>query len=207
MHADANILERYQSQIIQILKFLVFIVLARSFYIIFLILNYTILFVRVAVVVNFINKFCSRFRTAHLSGSGNTAMAFLCSFHSRTGTSCLYDRLDKNKSLEIISLCNCSKDITGHFSHLSFFGITTESKLILARVGVLARRRLHLKSWTLFAYITGVNSGLAGGETLPIAMYRKSYPNVEQTEKQIGVFPTWYPNESLRQQESPSWIR
>ena len=59
MHADANILERYQSQIIQILKFLVFIVLTRSFFIIFLILNYTILFVRVAVVVNFINKFCS----------------------------------------------------------------------------------------------------------------------------------------------------
>ena len=91
------LLERYQSQIIQILKFLVFIVLAGSFYIIFLILNYTILFVRVAVVVNFINKFCSRFRTAYLSGSANSAMAFSCSFHSRTGTSCSYDRLDKNK--------------------------------------------------------------------------------------------------------------
>jgi len=136
MHADANILERYQSQIIQILKCLVFIVLARSFYIIFLILNYTILFVRVAVVVNFINKFCSRFRTAYLSGSANTAMVFSCSFHSRTGTSCSYDTLDKNKSLEIISLCNCSKDSTVHFSHLSFFGITTESELILTGVGV-----------------------------------------------------------------------
>ena len=32
MHADANRLERYQSQIIQMLKFLVFIVLARSFF-------------------------------------------------------------------------------------------------------------------------------------------------------------------------------
>ena len=103
LNADANLLERYQSQIIQILKFLVFTVLARSFYIIFLILNYTILFVRVAVVVNFINKFCSRFPTAYLSGSAKTAMAFSCSFQSRTGTSCSYDRLDKNKSLEIIS--------------------------------------------------------------------------------------------------------
>ena len=84
------------------------------------------------------NKFCSRFRTAYLSGSANTAMAFSCSFHSRTGTSCSYDRLDKNKSLEIISLCNCSKDITGHFSHLSFLGITTESELILARAGVFS---------------------------------------------------------------------
>ena len=35
MHPDANILERCQSKKIQILKFLVFIVLARSFYVIF----------------------------------------------------------------------------------------------------------------------------------------------------------------------------
>ena len=104
----------------------------------FFILNYAILFVRVVVAVNFINKFCSRFPTAYLSGSANTAMAFSYSFQSRTGTSCSYDRLDKNKSLEIISLCNCSKDITGHCSHLSFSGITTESELILSRVGVFS---------------------------------------------------------------------
>jgi len=105
---------------------------------VFLILNYAILFVRVAVVVNFIKKFCSWFPTAYLSGSAKTAMAFSCSFQRRTGTSCSYDRLDKNKSLEIISLRNCSKDITGHCSHLSFSGKTTESELILARVGVFS---------------------------------------------------------------------
>ena len=97
MHADANLLDRYQSQIIQILKFFVFIVLARSVCIIFLILNYTILFVRVAVVVNFINKFCSRFPTAYLSSSAKTAMAFSCSLQSRTGTSCSYDRLGQER--------------------------------------------------------------------------------------------------------------
>ena len=186
MHADANLLERYQSQIIQILKFSVFIVLARSFYIIFLILNYTISSVRVAVVVHFINNFCSRFPMAYLSGSVNAAMEFLCSFQSRT-------RLDKNKSLEIITL---RKDITGHCSHLSFSGITMESELILARVCVVARKRLHLKNWTLFAHITGVNSGLAGRETLPRAMYHKSFPNMGQTEKQIGVFRKWYQNDT-----------
>ena len=74
---------------------------SQEFYIIFLILNYTILFVRVAVVVNFINKFWSRFPTAYLSGSAKTAMAFSCSFQSRS--SCSYDRLDKNKSIEKIS--------------------------------------------------------------------------------------------------------
>ena len=159
-----------------------------------MILNYTILFVRVAAVVNFINNFCSRFPTAYLLGSAKTAMAFSCSFQSRTGTSCSYDRLDKNRSLEIISLRNCSKDITGHCSHPSLSEITTESELILTRVGVF-REETSSQNWTLFAHITGVNSGLAGGETLPSAMYRNSYPNMEQTEEQIGVFRKWYPNE------------
>ena len=88
MNADANLSERCQLQIIQILKF-------RSFCIILLILDYTILFFRF------------RFPKAYLSGSANTAMAFLCSFQSRSGTSWSYDRLDKSKSLEIISLRNC----------------------------------------------------------------------------------------------------
>ena len=145
MHADANLLERYQSQIIQIFKCLLFIVLARSFYIIFLTLNYTILFLRVAVVVNFINNFCSRFPTAYFSSSAKTAMAFSRSFQSTTGTSCSYDRLNKNESLEIISLHNCSKDITGHCSHLSFSGITTESELILASVGVFSEEETSPK--------------------------------------------------------------
>ena len=103
----------------------------------------------------------SRFLTAYLSGS---AMVFSCSFQSRTGTSGSYDRLDKNKSLEIIRLHNCSKDITGHCSHLSLSEITTESELILTRVGVFSEEETS-QNWTLFAHITGVSSGLAGGET------------------------------------------
>lgn len=68
-------------------------------------------------------------------------MAFSCSFKGVTGTDCSYDRLDKTKSLQIISLQNCSKDITNHCSHWSFSGITTESELILARVGVFGEGR------------------------------------------------------------------
>ena len=54
----------------------------------------------------------------------STAMAFSqfsCSFQSITETACSYDRLDKRRSLEIISLRNCSKNglriiaLTGHF--------------------------------------------------------------------------------------------
>ena len=52
---------------------------------------------------------------------------------------------DKNESLEIISLHNCSKDITSHCSDLSFSGITTESELILARVGVFSEEETSSK--------------------------------------------------------------
>ena len=70
------------------------------------------------------------------------AMAFSCSFQSRAGTNCSYDRLDKSKSLEIISLRNCSKNITDHCSHWSFSGVTTESELVLARVGVFSEEEI-----------------------------------------------------------------
>ena len=63
-------------------------------------------------------------------------MVFTCTFLGVTGTDCLFDRLDKSKSLEIVTLHNCSKDISNHCSHWSFSGVTTESELILARVGI-----------------------------------------------------------------------
>lgn len=60
-------------------------------------------------------------------------------FQSRIKTVCSYDRLDKSTSLEIISLCNCSKNITDHCSYCwSFSGVNTERELILARVGVFS---------------------------------------------------------------------
>ena len=66
----------------------------------------------------------------------SSAMAFSCSFQKITGTDCSFDRLDKSRSLEIVALRNCSKDISNHYSHWSFSGVTTESDLILARVGI-----------------------------------------------------------------------
>ena len=66
----------------------------------------------------------------------SSAMAFSSSFQRITGTDCSFDRLDKSKSLEIVTLRNCSNDISNHCSHWSFSGVTTESELILARVGI-----------------------------------------------------------------------
>ena len=66
-------------------------------------------------------------------------MAFSCSFQRITGTDCSFDRLDKSKSLEIVALSNCSKDISNHCSNWSFSGVTTERELILARVGIFRK--------------------------------------------------------------------
>ena len=65
---------------------------------------------------------------------------FSCSFQSITETACSYDTLDKSRSLEIISLHNCSKNITDHCFYWSFSGVNTERELILARVGVFSEK-------------------------------------------------------------------
>ena len=70
-------------------------------------------------------------------------MAFSCSFQRITGTDCSLDRLDKSKSLEIVTLHNCSKDISNHCSHWSFSGVTTESELILARADIFREDETH----------------------------------------------------------------
>ena len=72
----------------------------------------------------------------------STAMAFSqfsCSFQSRSETVCSYDRLDKSRSLEIISLCNC-KNITDHCFYLSLSGVNTEREPMLARIGVFSEK-------------------------------------------------------------------
>ena len=43
-----------------------------------------------------------------------------------------------------------------------------------------------------------MNSDLAGDETLPSAVCRKSYPNMEQIEKPIEEFRKGYRSTSLR---------
>ena len=60
-----------------------------------------------------------------------------------------------------------------------------------------ARTRRRVK--TQSAHTTGVNLDLADGEALPSAVCHKSYPNMEQIEKQIEEFRKWYRSTSLRQ--------
>ena len=81
---------------------------------------------------------------------------FSCSFQSITETACSYDRLDKRSSLEIISLRNCSKNITDHCSYWSFSGVNTEREPLLARVGVFKEKETSARKLDTVAHITGV---------------------------------------------------
>ena len=74
-------------------------------------------------------------------------MAFTSSFQSITGPICWNDRLDKSKSHEITSLRSCSEDIRDHCSHWSFSGVTRESELILARVGVFSEEETSVQKF------------------------------------------------------------
>ena len=69
----------------------------------------------------------------------SSAITFSCSFQRITETDCSFDSLDKSKSLDLF-VCffyaNCPKDISNHCSHWSFSGVTAESELIVARVGI-----------------------------------------------------------------------
>ena len=77
----------------------------------------------------------------------SSAIAFSCSFQRITGADCSFDRLDKSKSLNYFFFyANCPKDISNHCSHWSFSGVTAESELTVASVGIYREKetqRLH----------------------------------------------------------------
>jgi hypothetical protein len=56
-----------------------------------------------------------------------------CSFQSYVGGSCSFDKRDKTKSVKLVNLLSCNKDITSHKKALSFSGVSDEVDLILAR--------------------------------------------------------------------------
>jgi hypothetical protein len=63
-------------------------------------------------------------------------MEFSCSFNSIVGTTCSFDRRSKNKSIDIVPLFTCKKDIASHRSIWSFSGVESEDELILCRAGI-----------------------------------------------------------------------
>ena len=90
-----------------------------------------------------INKLRSQFKgifpTACLT-LRSSAIAFSCSFQRITGTDCssparLIGQI-KARVLICFFYANCPKDISNHCCHWSFSGVTAESELIVARVGI-----------------------------------------------------------------------
>ena len=127
-------------------------------------------------------------------------MAFSCSLLRITGTDCSFDRLDKSKSLETVSLRNCSKDISNHCSHWSFSLVTTETELILARVGIF--REGETKRLDTICPHHRRELGLGWQRNTSKCCVPQSYPNMAQIEKQIDEFLKWYRRTSLRRRGS-----
>ena len=110
------------------------------------------------------------------------AMAFWCYFQRIIGADCSFDRLDESKSLEIVTLRKCSKDISNHCSHWSFSGLTMESEQILTKLAETRHNLPTPQTWT--------RTWLAAK---PFQVSRReSDPNMEEIEKWFEEFRKGY---------------
>ncbi|KAL9976163.1 hypothetical protein ACROYT_G013422 [Oculina patagonica] len=64
-----------------------------------------------------------------------------CSFLAIVGGRCGYDSKDRTKSVEIVPLLTCHRDISGHKSTFFIIGIEDEVELLLARATIFAPTR------------------------------------------------------------------
>ena len=58
------------------------------------------------------------------------------SFASKVGGICSFDRRDRSKSVEIIPLVTCKKDISNHKSQWGVHDVDNEIELILSRASI-----------------------------------------------------------------------
>ena len=73
--------------------------------------------------------------------SGKQWGVALVSFLAIVGGHCGYDSKDRTKSVEIVPLLTCHRDISGHKSAFSIIGIESEVELLLARATIFAPPR------------------------------------------------------------------
>ena len=71
-----------------------------------------------------------------------------CSFLAIVGGHCGYDSKDRTKSVEIVPLLTCHRDISGHKSAFSILGIKDEVELLLARATIFVPPR-NIENWTI----------------------------------------------------------
>ena len=122
----------------------------------------------------------------------SSAMAFSCSFQKITGTDCSFDRLDKSRSLEIVTLRNCSKDISNHYSHWSFsgVGIFREEDWDAGIRHNLPTPQAWTLTWLAKTISTRVSSGRKWALSATFSTARKGYERGEPTTLVLGrVFP------------------
>lgn len=71
-----------------------------------------------------------------------------CSFLAIVGGHCGFDAKDRTRSVELVSLLSCNRDISRHKSAFSIIGIESEVELLLARASIFAPPR-NVENWTI----------------------------------------------------------
>jgi len=66
-------------------------------------------------------------------------MELCCTFKSIVGGICGFDPKDRNRSIEIVPVLSCTRDINKHKSVVSFSGPDDEIDLILCRAGIFSK--------------------------------------------------------------------
>ena len=77
-------------------------------------------------------------------------MEACCSLKSLVGSSCGFDAKDRKRQTQIvrIPLLSCTKNISKHWSTLSFSGIQNEIDLVLSREALVDQAEERIKSMT-----------------------------------------------------------
>ena len=69
-----------------------------------------------------------------------------CSFQEIVGGKCCFSGKDKEKSVRLIPLLNCTSNIDKHKSALAFLDVQNDVELILARVRLFHTRKTLINS-------------------------------------------------------------
>ena len=151
------------------------------------------------LIINKWSHFKGIFPTACLT-LHSSAITFSCSFQRITGTHCSFDKLDKSKSLNFF-LRKLPKRyfeslfmivLTGHF-------LEWQRKVNLQLLEWVFTATKRRRDYTQSAHTTGVNSPLAGVETLPSAQILFQDGANRKTDQ---GFRKWYWSTSWRQRGS-----
>ena len=113
-----------------------------------------------------------------------------CSFLAIVGGHCGYDSKDRTKSVQIVPLLTCHRDISGHKSAFSIIGIEGEVELLLARVTIFAPPQ-NIENWTICPqHRTSLGVSWKRSSTkcaIPVSLSRHSTTTTKKPKAERGL--------------------